>query len=232
MKNSKKENILIVAAHPDDEVLGCGATIKKMTTSEHAVYVAILGEGVTSRDPKRNSNSGSHLTSLHNETRAACKLLGVKEVFFYNLPDNRFDTVALLDVVKIIEQLIEQLKPRTVFTHHSGDINIDHAVTNRAVLTATRTLPGQVVKNLYAFEISSSTEWSFQRFEPAFRPNHFVDVSDFLKDKIKALSLYKSELRPFPHPRSLESVSHIARRWGGVIGYQAAEAFELIRSIN
>ena len=132
----------------------------------------------------------------------------------------------------MVENLVEKLHPEVVYTHHGGDLNIDHQITHRVVLTATRPLKNCPVKEIYTFEIPSSTEWAFQQFEPAFRPNVFVDITETLELKIKAMQLYESETRPFPHPRSPEVLQAIARRWGSMVGLEAAEAFQLVRSIR
>lgn len=224
--------ILVVAAHADDEVLGCGGTIARLVKEGNEVYIAILGEGITSRYEKRNQADQTLIDTLHRHSRQVAHLLAVKDLFLYNLPDNRFDSVPLLDVVKIIEILIERLQPQIIYTHHCGDLNIDHGVVHRAVLTATRPIVDCPVKEVYTFEIPSSTEWAFGQFQPVFRPNTFVDISDTLEIKIHAMSLYQSEARPFPHPRSSESLRIIAQRWGSVIGRRAVEAFDLIRAIR
>jgi LmbE family N-acetylglucosaminyl deacetylase len=224
--------LLVVVAHPDDEVLGCGATIARLTQEGHEVYIAILGEGITSRYQQREQVDRSLVEALHARGRQVAELLGVRDLFLYNLPDNRFDTVPLLDVVKIIEELIERLKPEAIYTHHGGDLNIDHMVTHRAVLTATRPVADQPVQEIYAFEVPSSTEWTFGQFQPAFRPNVFMDISDTLEAKVQAMALYESEVRPFPHPTSSVALRASARRWGSMAGVEAAEAFELIRAIR
>jgi len=224
--------LLVVVAHPDDEVLGCGATIARLTQEGHEVYIAILGEGITSRYQQREQADRSLVEALHARGRQVAELLGVRDLFLYNLPDNRFDTVPLLDVVKIIEELIERLKPEVIYTHHGGDLNIDHMVTHRAVLTATRPVTDQPVQEIYAFEVPSSTEWTFGQFQPAFRPNVFMDISDTLEAKVQAMALYESEVRPFPHPTSSVALRASARRWGSMAGVEAAEAFELIRAIR
>jgi len=223
---------LILAAHPDDEVLGCGGTIARLAQEGHKIYIAILGEGITSRYEKRAEAGQALVSELQERSHKVAELLGAKELFLYNLPDNRFDTVPLLDVIKIIEKLVQRLQPQVIYTHHGGDLNIDHVVVHRAVLTATRPMPGQSVQEVYAFEVPSSTEWSFQQSEPNFHPNVFVDIKKTLEIKIKALSYYETEVREFPHPRSLEGIHLIARRWGTVVGREAVEAFELIRSIQ
>jgi len=223
--------ILVIAAHPDDEVLGCGGTIARLVKEGQDVYIAILGEGITSRY-KQGEQVNSAVEQLHATSRNVAKMLGAKDFFSYRLPDNRFDTLPLLDVVKIVEDLVARLTPQIIYTHHGGDLNVDHAVVNRAVLTATRPMQGNQVRDIYAFEIPSSTEWSFQRFEPAFRPNFFLDISTTIETKLNALSQYDTEVRTFPHPRSPEAIRSNAARWGSVVGCEAAEAFELIRAIR
>jgi LmbE family N-acetylglucosaminyl deacetylase len=221
-----------MAAHPDDEVLGCGGTIARLAQEGHDVYIAILGEGVTSRYQQREQADQALVEALRARSRQVAELLGARDLFLYNLPDNRFDTVALLDVIKIVEELVERLQPQVIYTHHSGDLNVDHVIVHRAVLTATRPVASCPVKEIYAFEVPSSTEWAFGQFQLAFRPNVFVDISATLETKVEALALYESEARPFPHPRSPKALRALARRWGSVVGVEAAEAFELIRSVR
>jgi N-acetylglucosamine malate deacetylase 1 len=224
--------VLVIAAHPDDEVLGCGATSARLVSEGHDVHFAILGEGMTSRHPQRSGADAGQLSLLHERAHAAAAKVGVRQVFLHNLPDNRLDTVPLLDVVKIVEDLVERLRPEIIYTHHAGDLNVDHGVIHRAVLTATRPVVGQPVREIYAFEVPSSTEWAFQRLEPSFRPNVFVDVTRTIEAKIAAMECYESEARKFPHPRSPEALRAIATRWGSVVGCGAAEAFELVRSVR
>jgi LmbE family N-acetylglucosaminyl deacetylase len=223
--------ILCIAAHPDDEVLGCGGTLTRYSKEGHEIYVAILGEGITSRHDTREEADQTQLDALKAKALAASKIMGVRELFTFGLPDNRFDTVAMLDVVKVIEKLVNDLKPEIVYTQHGGDLNIDHVVTYRATLTATRPMAGCPVKHLYAYEVMSSTEWAFQKFEPAFRPNTFMNIGATLDVKIAAMQNYESEARPFPHPRSPESLRAAAMHWGSVAGLPAAEAFELVRHV-
>ena len=224
--------VLVVAAHPDDEVLGCGGTIARLAAEGDEVYVLILGEGITSRYHERSAASSELIATLHDRSRRAGDALGAKEVFLRGLPDNRFDTIALLDVVKIIEQHIQDLRPAVVYTQHGGDLNIDHLVTYRATLTATRPMQDTPVKAVYAYEVASSTEWAFQRFSPPFHPGIFVNIHETLERKIAAMQIYESEARTFPHPRSPEALRAIAQRWGSVAGVPAAEAFEVVREIR
>lgn len=224
--------VLVVAAHPDDEVLGCGGTVARLAQENHEVHIAIMGEGITSRHPCREEADANHLTRLHQQAQAAASKIGAKDVIHFKLPDNRLDTVPLLDVVKLVEDLVGKLKPEVIYTHHPGDLNVDHGVVHRAVLTATRPMVGQCVREIYAFEVPSSTEWAFHRLAPSFCPNVFVDVTGTLEAKLAALACYGTETRQFPHPRSPEALRAIATRWGSVVGCQAAEAFELVRSIR
>ena len=224
--------VLVVAAHPDDEILGCGATMARLAGEGQHVHIAIVGEGITSRHSDRRNADSKALQELHQQSEKAASTVGAKEVVLFKLPDNRLDTVPLLDIVKLIETLVEKLKPAVIYTHHPGDLNADHGIVHRATLIATRPMSGSPVRDVFAFEVPSSTEWAFQKVEPAFRPNVFVDVSKTLNAKIAAMACYESESRPFPHPRSPEALHAIAKRWGSVVGCGAAESFELVRSIR
>lgn len=224
-------NVLVIVAHPDDEILGCGGTMAKLAAAGHDVYIAILGEGATSRYDTRQEADPNLVVNLRANSREAGKIVGARDVMTYELPDNRFDSVNLLDIVKIIEDLVNRVSPQVVYTHHSGDLNIDHGIVNRAVLTATRPTEGHAVREVYTFSIASSTEWAFHTFAP-FHPNVFVDVGETLNLKIRAMETYASEARPFPHPRSPEALMALARLWGSAVGFSAAEAFHAVRIIR
>jgi len=223
--------VLVIAAHPDDEILGCGGTAARLVTEGREVHFAILGEGMTSRHANRSDTEASQIAALQAKAHVAAAKVGVKSLVLHNLPDNRLDTVPLLDVVKLVEDLVDRIRPKVIYTHHAGDLNVDHGVIHRAVLTATRPVPGQPVQQIYAFEVPSSTEWAFQRIAPCFRPNVFIDITRTLEAKIAAMECYETEARKFPHPRSPEALRAIAMRWGSVAGCGAAEAFELVRLI-
>jgi len=222
--------VLVIAAHPDDEVLGCGGTIAQLAEAGHSVYVAILGEGITSRCPQREQADPELVAALESCSHRVARLLGIKDVSVHRLPDNRFDTVPLLDIVKIVERLVDDLRPQMIYTHHGGDLNMDHATTFRAVLTATRPVTSCSVKELYAYEVPSSTEWAFGQLGASFCPNVFVNITSTLQKKLDAMQVYESEARPFPHPRSVEALRALARVRGSTAGLEAAEAFQLIRS--
>ncbi len=225
-------NVLVIAAHPDDEVLGCGGTMARLAAEGAQVFILILAEGLTSR-PDFDPGRDAHLLRLHQQrARRAGALVGAREVNLTRFPDNRMDTVPLLEVTQTIEREIARVQPEIVFTQHGGDLNLDHAVTFRAALTATRPLAGCPVKKVYAYEVGSSTEWSFQQFEPRFHPQVFFDIAAHLETKVAAMQVYESEMRAFPHPRSPEAIRANARRWGSVAGAAAAEAFCCVREIR
>jgi N-acetylglucosamine malate deacetylase 1 len=225
-------NVLVVAAHPDDEVLGCGGTIAKHAREGDRVHVLILAEGATSRDPKRDREQRkSELSALARAAHQASAILGATSLKLHNFPDNRMDSCDLLDIIKVIEGAISQYKPSIIYTHHIGDLNIDHRRTCEAVVTATRPLPDSRIKTLLFFEVPSSTEWQTPHSAPAFSPNWFVDISDTLGAKLKALETYQSEMRPYPHPRSCVAIEHLARWRGATVGVEAAEAFILGRNL-
>lgn len=224
--------VLVVAAHPDDEILGCGGTMARLAGEGHEVRIAILAEGMSARSARREEADQKQMQHLHAQAQQAADKVGARELVLCKLPDNRLDTVPLLEVVKLVEDLVDRIRPEIIYTHHPGDLNVDHGVVHRAVLTATRPMNGQCVREIYAFEVPSSTEWAFQRLEPSFRPNVFVDIADSLETKVAALGCYGTEIREFPHPRSAEALRAIATRWGSVAGVKAAEAFELIRSVR
>ncbi len=226
------DSILVIAAHPDDEVLSCGGTIARFVEEGIEVYVAILGEGITSRYNNRAIADSQDLKKLKESCKSVAEFLGIKELFLFDLPDNRFDTVSLLDIIKIIESIIDKVKPSIIFTHHSGDLNIDHSIVHRATITATRPILGKTVKTVYTYEIPSSTDWAFGQFGTTFKPNVFIDIEKTLEKKVNAMLIYESEVRAFPHPRSPDALKAVSYRWGSIAGVKAAEAFELIREIK
>ncbi len=224
------KKILIVAAHPDDEVLGCFATVSKLINQGNEAYTLILGEGKTSRDEKRViEKRKDELKLLNKEIIEANNLIGIKKVYTENFPDNRFDSVALLDIVKAVTKVKEEIKPDIIFTHYENDLNIDHQITYKAVLTATRPMEKESVKEIYSFEILSSTEWSYPL---SFYPDFFVDVESSIELKIEAMKKYNSELREYPHPRSIEGIRLNAQYQGMRVGQKCVEAFKTVRVIK
>ena len=220
--------MFVVAAHPDDEVLGCGGTIAKAVAAGVDVSVLLLGEGPTSRQGASPASERTHAT---DSAQLAAQTLGVTNTHYGALPDNKFDTVPLLDIIKIIEKHAEEIQPDLVITHHSGDLNVDHSITHRAVMTAFRPLPETKQVTVLGFEVLSSTEYATSNAMPTFIPNLYVNISEFLSEKFSALEAYQSEMRAFPHPRSFEAVEHLARLRGAHSGCNAAEAFVLYRAL-
>lgn len=222
--------VLAVVAHPDDEVIGVGGTLARHAARGDEVEVLILGDGKSSRRGEYRPLERETLEASHGETEAACRALGVSRVRRLELPDNRFDSLPLLDVVKQVDAVVSELGPEVVYTHHAGDLNVDHEVTHRAVMTCTRPLPGCGVRWVHAFETLSSTEWNYLP-GAAFQADYFVDIGDTLEAKLKAMAAYASELREPPHPRSLEVIEQNARVWGARSGFRAAEAFRVVRGL-
>ena len=224
--------ILAVVAHPDDEVIGLGGTLLKHTRSGDEVAVLILGDGKSSRFKKYKKLGNQVQTLSLAETKAALRLLHVKKFWKESLPDNRFDRLEQIEIAKIISSYVSRWQSTIVYTHHYGDLNIDHRMTAEGVLIACRPIENSVVKSIYLFETLSSTEMSGYNPHRAFLPNMFVDISAELPTKLRAMSSYKSELHDFPHPRSLAAIEYNARLWGAKNNIDAAEAFFCVRDIK
>lgn len=228
-----KKNILVIAAHPDDEVLGCGGAISKFSKLGFEVSVLIMGEGITSRGKKHTSaKTKIELKRLLQSARNAHQILGVKNSFFESFPDNQMDSIPQLSVIKKIEAYIQKILPVQIYTHSGSDLNIDHQIIHQAVITATRPAVNHSVKQVFFFEIASSTEWQFTQSRLPFIPNWFENIGDSLSEKLKALNAYASEMREWPHPRSIQAVTHLAKWRGATAGYLAAEAFVLGRNLS
>ena len=225
------KNILVFAAHPDDELLGEGGTIKKLVNSGCVARAVILAEGITSRSNKRDEANFDDLDELKKDSINASKKIGYTSVDFCGFPDNRMDSMDLLDIIKVISFYIEKYKPDTIFTHHHGDLNIDHRLTCEAVLTACRPVGNYTVKKIYTFETPSSTEWNYI-YNDSFKPNAFFDVSDTFQYKVVGMACYRTESTMYPHPRSAEALEALAKYRGSNIGVKFAEAFELMYEIN
>ena len=223
--------ILVVAAHPDDEVLGCGGTIAKLVDEGASVHVAFLADGVLSREGDESEQSKA-IDVRRLAARQCCDILGVESITFGDFPDNMMDSVPLLNIVKKVEELVEKYNPDTVFTHHGGDLNIDHQRVHEAVVTASRPQKDLPIKTLLFFEVPSSTEWQLPGRAPLFAPNWFFDISSTVERKIRAFEVYAEELRDWPHPRSIKGVEYLARWRGATVGFEAAEAFSLGRELR
>lgn len=229
------KRIMVVVAHPDDELLGLGATMHKLITEQQVItHVVILGEGITSRAEQRDTTLWEKELEIHRSNiRGAQQAIGYHSVNTYNFPDNRFDSVALLDIVKVIEKEKESFCPDIIFTHHGGDLNIDHQRTFQAVVTATRPMKEECVGTMITFETPSGTEWQAPNDPRQFAPNLFIEVSkEDIAAKIKGLEAYEFERRDYPHPRSAEALRVVARQRGIMVGREYMEAFQIIRCIG
>ncbi len=220
------QSVAAVFAHPDDEVLAAGGTLARLAAANVPVHVLILATGLEARG-KASSDQFARLRA--EAERAVVTTLGCRSIAFADFPDNRMDSVARLDVIKRVEAFVGDTGADTVFTHHPGDINLDHGVVARAVMTATRPVPGSRIRRVWAGEVISSSEWGL----PAerFVPNAWIDISATLSKKRDALACYTGELREFPHPRSLDALVHHARLRGSECGAEAAEAFQILREV-
>ena len=224
---SDRSTVLVVVAHPDDEVLGAGGTMARLARAGSKVHILFLADGVGAR--------GADLVAAERRAQAArtaALCLGAQEPVFLGLPDNRLDSLDLLDITQAIERIVAKVEPSIVYTHHAGDLNIDHVICQRAMLTACRPLPGSKLRAIYAMEVPSSTEWATPAPQNAFLPTRFVDISAVQDIKRRALEAYAEEMRPFPHPRSIEVVEALATWRGATAGLPAAEAFMVLREVE
>ena len=221
-------NVLVVAAHPDDETYGVGGTILKHRARNDQVSVLILTDGVTARH--------DGIEKQKKAAREACGLLDVTDVRLAGLPDQRLDALPLLDVIKPISRAVQELRPAIVYTHHRGDANQDHRAVFAATLVAVRPFGDNPVRRVLCYQVASSTEWGPPFVGWNFTPTTFEDISEFLDRKIAALEPYhytqQSEVKPYPHPRSREAVRVYAQQRGISVGMMAAEAFEMMRELR
>lgn len=230
-------NILVVCAHPDDETIGMGGTLKKLAKN-HKIKVIFLTDGITGRRKSGYVNlpkyeiADKEMKKMKREVeirkkhaKQALKIFGIKEMTFLELPNQELDKVPILKIIKVIEREIELTKCNVIFTHHYNDLNIDHRIAYEATITAARPLPWSNVSSIFSFEIPASTDW---RYPYKFNSNMFIEISNELKSKLRALKAYNYEIRKSPHPRSEEMTVAVAKRWGSLAGMIAAEAFEVI----
>lgn len=231
----KHKRILVVVAHPDDELLGLGGTMHKLIKEYFVIAKAIiLGEGITSRSDVRDPKLWEEELKIHRSNiEKARQHIGYEEVVPYSFSDNRFDSHALLDIVKIVEKEKEVFKPDVIITHNGSDLNIDHQMTFQAVMTATRPMEGEVVRTIITCETPSATEWQATSNANHFAPNFYFEIGeDDLKAKISAMNCYEFESRKFPHPRSNEALKALAQYRGVQVGCHYAEAFQIIRHLS
>lgn len=221
------KSVLVVVAHADDEVLGCGGTIARHVAEGDVVHVVYMADGVGAR----GGNLQGQITQRNHARDHALDALGVAGWFSLGFPDNCMDSVPLLDIVQTLEPIVARVLPTTIYTHHYGDLNIDHRVTHQAVMTSCRPMPECIVHEIYTFEVMSSTEWASPSLAP-FIPNFFVDIASYVNVKKEALTAYGLEMRPAPHSRSISHIENLAMHRGHSVGRELAEAFMLMRSIR
>jgi LmbE family N-acetylglucosaminyl deacetylase len=221
------KTVLVVAAHADDEVLGCGGTIARHVEEGDAVHLVFLADGVQSRRESSEADFARRIEA----SKHAQSILGISFSKLLELPDNKMDSIPLLEIVQRLEPIIQEIQPSVIYTHHHGDLNIDHRLTHAAVMTACRPTPDSSVREIYGFEVLSSTEWSLQQVSP-FLPDYFVDITQQLRIKLNALEAYADEMRKPPHSRSMAHAEVLAYHRGYSIGVDAAEAFEVYRIIR
>lgn len=221
----KNKKILIIAAHPDDEILGCGGTILKLKKN-NLIKVIFMTNGTDARG-KNKKASQKRIQGCLN----LFKKLKLNKPLILNFPDNKMDSVPLLKIVKKIEEILSKFNPEVVFTHFDGCLNIDHQITFKAAVTACRPLKKTSVKKILSFEVPSSTEWALSK-DKKFQPNYYINISKHIKEKILLMKYYKDEIRPFPHSRSLKSIKTLSEYRGASAGVKNAEAFYLYRYLD
>lgn len=219
------KNILLIAPHPDDEVLGCGGTVKKLTSKGHEVWILIMSRG------KKGTYSEERINNVRHEALSAHKILGVKETIFLDFNAPELDLVSISELSSAISRVITEVKPDTVFLPHHGDIHHDHKAVFNAGLVATRPVKSCSVRNIYSYETLSETEWAAPFSDDVFIPDFFVNITDTFKFKLESLKCYKSQLRRFPNPRSVKAIQALASLRGSTVGYTYAEAFKTLRVI-
>ncbi len=223
------DRILVVAAHADDETIGAGGTIAKLARAGKQLKVVILADGESSRfDTQQGPDLARRIHERQESANRALAHLGVGDVFFAGLPDNRLDTISLLEVSKGVERELTEFSPTFVLTHSMSDLNVDHEIALRAVLTACRPKRGSSIKGIASFQVPSSTDLGFDS-RVSFRPNLFIEIDNFISEKLRALGEYRDEVPESNHPRSVEAIERVAAAWGDFAGSKYAEAFEIQR---
>lgn len=222
------ENVLIIIAHSDDETISMAGTICKHIKKGDKVYVSSMTNGVGSR-PKQND---SDINERKLSAIKASQILGFQWIESYDFDDNAMDNYPLIQIVKCIENIKTKYKPNLIYTHSNSDLNIDHRIVLNAVLTAFRPQPGELCKEIRLFEVPSSTDYGSTALSPRFNPNLFIDISNFWDKKLLALKSYDSEMREYPHSRSIDGILNLSRRRGNQVGFDLAEAFEVVRKLE
>lgn len=215
------KSVLVIAAHPDDEILGCGGTLRRHVVDGDTVHALIVCEGETLRYQGREVGLAEH-------ARQAAEIIGFASIELLGFRDQHLDTFSLTDLITPVEKKVRETSPQIVYTHFQGDLNRDHQIVAEAVSVASRPLE-TCIEEVLGFETASSTEWNTTQ---RFAPSHFVEISSTLEEKLRAMACYTSEVRRRPHPRSLESLRSRALYWGSCVLAEAAEAFVVYRRVR
>jgi len=223
MKKTKRK-ILVIAPHPDDEVLGCGGIIARYSRQGDEVFLCVVTKAYAP------DWSEEFIKNRPKEVGAVRKILGIKKVYFLDFPTVKLDTVPQKELIAAISGVIKDIGPETLYLPHIGDINKDHRLVFEAALVASRPLSAPVIKKILSYETLSETEYGMSL--KIFSPNVYEDVSGTFGSKIEAIKVYGSELKEFPHPRSLEVIGALAKKRGSEAGFKLAEAFMLIREMS
>jgi LmbE family N-acetylglucosaminyl deacetylase len=218
--------VVVVGAHPDDEILGAGGTLARHVMDGDEVHAIVVADGASSRAPDEMK------VALEKDATRAAETIGFASIRLQSLPDQRLDTVPFIDLTQIIESILNDIQPHVVYTHFPGDVNVDHGLVARATWTACRPYTRPQLRRFAVFETPSSTEWAWPVNDSGLRPNHFVDITETLDRKIAAMECYKSELRDYPHPRSSRSLRERAAYWGSQVGRLAVEPFRILRDVQ
>lgn len=225
------KRVLVIAAHPDDEVLGVGGTVSKLTARGVECHLLIVTDG-SSAQYRDMDDLQAIIDAKKQETKGCAGILGFKSIHYGEQPDMRLDATPHIQINQVIEKVIDEIQPDTVFTHFWGDVNRDHQEVYKSTLVAVRPVMGQVVKELYCYRVPSSTEWTPNKADTMFMPNYFVDIAEFAEQKYKAFACYSTELRDYPHPRSVQYLRETDKAAGLKVGLLAAEEFVLLRKLD
>ena len=223
-----KNSVMVIVAHPDDETISMGGTIRKHISNGDEVNIISMTDGVSSR----NSSNAADVDKRNHSAELASKILGFNWATRFNFKDNQMDSYPLIEVIRCIEKAKEKYQPNIIYTHSGADLNIDHRIVAKAVLTSFRPQPGELCKEIRLFEVASATDYSSPSLFSNFVPNLYISIDKTWEFKLKALNSYNSEMKDFPHSRSIEAINNLAKLRGSQVGYSLAEAFEVIRKLE
>jgi LmbE family N-acetylglucosaminyl deacetylase len=218
--------VVVIGAHPDDEILGAGGTLARHVNDGDVVHALVVADGATSRA------SDELMRTLEKDATRSAEMIGFSSVELRSLPDQRLDTVPFIELTRLIESVLDDIRPHVVYTHFPGDVNVDHGLVARAAWTACRPYARPLLRRFAVFETPSSTEWAWPMNDSGLQPNHFVDITDTLDIKVAAMECYQTELRDYPHPRSSRSLRERAAYWGSQVGRLAVEPFRILRDLR